>query len=245
MHLCTGVSWHSGCDSSALKGDYPKVLRWICGYVDIHGENDGTLGMVPLIINPIYTLYSGYLLGDMWIFMSESFIWIFFGKRDVKGLYLGDPIDDGKISWKQFYSYHIFNNLSQGFHFQVPQGSILMLYYINPCFHRFHFPKNSGESAGTSGESAGTRLVTLISRASPRRTNHGMLSGKIPATGASAKSFLKGGCLNRGSDGHHSITRKIHVNPFRYILFVLCGLNQVPPWGSKMSMLSLPKWIYN
>ena len=29
----------------------------------IHGENAGTLGMVPLIINPIYTLYSGYLLG--------------------------------------------------------------------------------------------------------------------------------------------------------------------------------------
>ena len=30
---------------------------------DIHRENGGTLGMVPLIINPIYTLYSGYLLG--------------------------------------------------------------------------------------------------------------------------------------------------------------------------------------
>ena len=28
-----------------------------------HMENGGTLGMVPLIINPIYTLYSGYLLG--------------------------------------------------------------------------------------------------------------------------------------------------------------------------------------
>ena len=27
-----------------------------------HRENDGTLGMVPLIINPINTLYSGYLL---------------------------------------------------------------------------------------------------------------------------------------------------------------------------------------
>ena len=26
-----------------------------------HRENGGTLGMVPLIINPIYTLYSGYL----------------------------------------------------------------------------------------------------------------------------------------------------------------------------------------
>ena len=28
-----------------------------------HGDNGGTLGMVPLIINPIYTLYNGYLLG--------------------------------------------------------------------------------------------------------------------------------------------------------------------------------------
>ena len=28
-----------------------------------HRENGGTLGMVPLIINPMYTLYSGYLLG--------------------------------------------------------------------------------------------------------------------------------------------------------------------------------------
>ena len=28
-----------------------------------HRENGGTLGMVPLIINPIYTIYSGYLLG--------------------------------------------------------------------------------------------------------------------------------------------------------------------------------------
>ena len=31
--------------------------------VNINGENAGTLGMVPLRINPIYTLYSGYLLG--------------------------------------------------------------------------------------------------------------------------------------------------------------------------------------
>ena len=28
-----------------------------------HRENGGTLGMVPLIINPIYILYSGYFLG--------------------------------------------------------------------------------------------------------------------------------------------------------------------------------------
>ena len=29
----------------------------------VHRKNGGTLGMVPLIINPIYTLSSGYLLG--------------------------------------------------------------------------------------------------------------------------------------------------------------------------------------
>ena len=28
-----------------------------------HRENGGTLGMVPLITNPIYTIYSGYLWG--------------------------------------------------------------------------------------------------------------------------------------------------------------------------------------
>ena len=42
-----------------------KVLRnhrRSCWYY-IHRENGGTLGMVPLTINPIYTLYSGYLLG--------------------------------------------------------------------------------------------------------------------------------------------------------------------------------------
>ena len=31
----------------------------------IHRENGGTLGMVPLIINPVYTLYSEYLLGNI------------------------------------------------------------------------------------------------------------------------------------------------------------------------------------
>ena len=30
--------------------------------MDEQRENGGTLGMAPLIINPIYTLYSGYLL---------------------------------------------------------------------------------------------------------------------------------------------------------------------------------------
>ena len=32
-----------------------------------HTEIAGTLRMVPLIINPIYTLYSGYLLGIRYI----------------------------------------------------------------------------------------------------------------------------------------------------------------------------------
>ena len=30
-------------------------------HASLHRENGGTLGMVPLTINPIYTLYSGYL----------------------------------------------------------------------------------------------------------------------------------------------------------------------------------------
>ena len=33
------------------------------GDTSCHRENGGTLGMVPLIINPIYTFYSGYLMG--------------------------------------------------------------------------------------------------------------------------------------------------------------------------------------
>ena len=37
--------------------------RNMCVYIYIYRENGGTLGMVPLIINPIYTLHSGYLLG--------------------------------------------------------------------------------------------------------------------------------------------------------------------------------------
>ena len=35
----------------------------VCIYSKVHRENGGTLGMVPLMVNPIYTLYSGYLLG--------------------------------------------------------------------------------------------------------------------------------------------------------------------------------------
>ena len=41
--------------------DAPQALGK--GSCMIHRENGGTLGMVPLIINPIYTLSSGYLLG--------------------------------------------------------------------------------------------------------------------------------------------------------------------------------------
>ena len=42
----------------------PWVFRMLKTYIN-HRENAGTLGMVPLIINPIYTLYSGYLLGPI------------------------------------------------------------------------------------------------------------------------------------------------------------------------------------
>ena len=42
--------WHQGIWFLAALND------------SIHRENGGTLGMVPIIINPIYTLYSGYLL---------------------------------------------------------------------------------------------------------------------------------------------------------------------------------------
>ena len=38
--------------------DY-HMICFICSFC--HGENAGTLGMVPLRINPVYTLYSGYL----------------------------------------------------------------------------------------------------------------------------------------------------------------------------------------
>ncbi len=42
-----------------------NVILWVdlilSSSLFFHRENDGTLGMVPLIIKPIYTLYSGYL----------------------------------------------------------------------------------------------------------------------------------------------------------------------------------------
>ena len=50
------LDWHI-----SLK--YRKNLKNLAYNYMIHGENGGTLGMVPLIINPIYILYSGHLLG--------------------------------------------------------------------------------------------------------------------------------------------------------------------------------------
>ena len=49
------------------KGKWRLILAPSFDWIDtlFHRKNAGTLGMVPLIINPIliYTLYSGYLLG--------------------------------------------------------------------------------------------------------------------------------------------------------------------------------------
>ena len=50
----------------------PQQKHWLRGInhapekKDEQRENGGTLGMVPLIINPIYTLYSGHFLGASW-----------------------------------------------------------------------------------------------------------------------------------------------------------------------------------
>ena len=44
-----------------LFGDEILQLKCTKHIILCHRENGGTLGMVPLIINPIYTLYSGYL----------------------------------------------------------------------------------------------------------------------------------------------------------------------------------------
>ena len=52
-----------------------------------HRENGGTLGMVPLIINPIYTLYSRYLLGiPLFVELSTGFSCFFFGFCRLKPL---------------------------------------------------------------------------------------------------------------------------------------------------------------
>ena len=47
---------------------FTPLSQEIAGHIEgswwlIHRENGDTLGMVPLIINPIYTLYSEHLLG--------------------------------------------------------------------------------------------------------------------------------------------------------------------------------------
>ena len=54
--LCGYLSW-KGTVPSQLDVGRPMFL-YDCQY---HRENGGTLGMVPLIISPTYTLYSGYL----------------------------------------------------------------------------------------------------------------------------------------------------------------------------------------
>ncbi len=51
------------CPYLLLEGYIYLYILFVYLLQYIHGENAGTLGMVPLRINPIYTLYSGYLLG--------------------------------------------------------------------------------------------------------------------------------------------------------------------------------------
>ncbi len=57
----------TGCNNFVTSShhDYYKSRIWIPTLSLSHRENGGTLEMVPLIINPIYTLYSGYLLGPI------------------------------------------------------------------------------------------------------------------------------------------------------------------------------------
>ena len=64
IELCSGAEALTG---SCLKCSMGRAERWFPGTrmnsreCSIHRENGGTLGMVPLIINPIqYTLHSGY-----------------------------------------------------------------------------------------------------------------------------------------------------------------------------------------
>ena len=55
----------SGCEKQVI-GEKQMRASFILKSKEItheNRENAGSLGMVPLIINPIYTLYSGYLLG--------------------------------------------------------------------------------------------------------------------------------------------------------------------------------------
>ena len=48
-------------EASPTHSDLIKILPQVSF---IHREHGGTLGMVPFVINPIYTLYGGYLLGS-------------------------------------------------------------------------------------------------------------------------------------------------------------------------------------
>ena len=57
---------HAWCIGMYKYVVYARCIIWSCTYIHAvklkcHRENGGTLGMVPLIINPVYTLYSGYL----------------------------------------------------------------------------------------------------------------------------------------------------------------------------------------
>ena len=81
LYCCTGAAPTKGspAECSQLRPHFKRSKcrcyhsergnpqKMLCSYKkrdwNIHRENAGTLGMVPLIINPIYTLYSGYLLG--------------------------------------------------------------------------------------------------------------------------------------------------------------------------------------
>ncbi len=59
----THIIQHEKAKTPHLLQPQQKFTAFSIGGSMLHGENAGTLGMVPLIINPIYTLYSGYLLG--------------------------------------------------------------------------------------------------------------------------------------------------------------------------------------
>ena len=62
MKLCRA---NDSSRAAALEdGELPWVRSRDAQVLQVnHRENGGTLGMVPLIINPIYTLCSEYLLG--------------------------------------------------------------------------------------------------------------------------------------------------------------------------------------
>ena len=62
-------------------------------------ENGGTLGMVPLIINPIYTLYSGYELG-----ISSPFKELLGGLMNIPTI--------GPSKWRCFFLANLLVNLA-------------------------------------------------------------------------------------------------------------------------------------